>query len=276
MPLTREDLKELPALLQEDPDLQLEVARAVLTEGTVSRLMRSDPELRDALRRAVLTDELLQLPEKVEQMDRFMREHAKKTDARLSNAETRLSNIEKTVEEVKQTQQTILTDVEQIKQEVNRLSNWQRGEDGRREGERYEARILKNAAAIFGLGEGGSPGISETVQRKLITVLSQANINYLALEEESSPFLADIIWWKGDRFALAEVSLKVNGSDVRRAKRRAETLRQGGVEVLPVVIGSEWAHPETHDLAQQEGVAWRISNHYSPELIEFHRYRADS
>lgn len=269
MPLTREDLRELPTLLQADPDLQLELARAVLTEGTVSRLMRSDPELRDALRRAVLTEELLQLPEKVEQMDRFMREHATKTDARLDS-------LEKTVEEVKDIQQTLLSDVSQIKEEVNRLSNWQRGEDGRREGERYEARIVKNAPAIFGLGEGGSPALSETVQRRLQTVLAQANIDYLAIDDEDSPFLADIIWWKGDRFALAEVSLKVNGSDVRRAKRRAEILRQGGVEVLPVVVGSEWAHPETQQLAQQEGVAWRISNRYSPELVEFHRYRADA
>lgn len=275
MPLTREDLKELPTLLQDDPDLQLEVARALLTEGTVTRLMRSDPELRDALRRAVLTEELLQLPEKVEQMDRFMREQAKKTDTRLSNAEPRLTNIEKTVDEVKQIQQTMRSDVEQIKQEVNCLSNWQRGEDGRREGERYEERIIKNAPSLFGPGKGGSTK-SETVQERILEVLSNANIDIFTLEEEESPFLADLVWWKGDRFALAEVSLKVNGSDVRRAKRRAEVLRQAGVEVLPVVVGSEWAHPETPQLAQQEGVAWRVGNQYSPELVEYHRYRADS
>lgn len=268
MPLTREDLKELPALLQDDPDLQLEVARAVLTEGTVTRLMRSDPELRDALRRAVLTEELLQLPEKVEQMDRFMREHAQKTD-------TRLDQLEKTVGEMKQTQQAMLSDVEQIKHEVNRLSNWQRGEDGRREGERYEKRILKSAPTLFGKGNGGSTE-NETVQQRVSEILINANIDIFSLEEEENPFLADLIWWKGDRFALAEVSLKVNGSDVRRAKRRAAILRQAGVEVLPVVVGSEWAHPETQQLAQQEGVAWRVGSQYSPELVEYHRYRADS
>ncbi|GIV08385.1 MAG: hypothetical protein KatS3mg019_0476 [Fimbriimonadales bacterium] len=342
MAITREDLKELPSLLQSEPELQLEVARAVLTVSTVSRLMREDPELRETFRRAVYTDELVQLP-------RLFREYADRTDTRLEKIEADVGDIKRTqatmasdmeemkrtqatmasdmeeakrtqatmasdmeemkrtqaatasdMEEVKRTQATMASDMEEMKRtqaatasdmeatkdrqeameakldrierEVIELKQWQQGETARREGERYESLVVRNAPSIFGGGMGGSP-TSESVQQRLSAILEPIGFDYA---EEDSPFSLDLVWWKGERFAVAEISLKVNGSDVRRAKRRAEVLRKAGVDVLPVVIGSQWAHPQTPSIAQREGVAWRISNQYSPELIEFHRYRPAS
>lgn len=59
MALTREDLKELPKLLQSDPELQLELAQLILSESVVADLMRRDATLREVFRRAVLTENRL-------------------------------------------------------------------------------------------------------------------------------------------------------------------------------------------------------------------------
>ena len=292
MTLTKDDLRQLPRLLEDDPELQLEVARAFLNEATVTHLMRQDPQLREAFYRAVMTERLLQLPDKVEQLDQFVRQHASQTDARLQNVERDVSEMKQAqavmqadLEQVKQTQAVMQADLEQVKQtqstmqatlnrveqEVHGLNEWRRGEEGRRDGERYERRIVSSALALFGSGEGGSPERDFNVRRRLEETLLRGGVDLLQEDEADYPMLADIIWWKGDHFALAEVSLKVNGEDVQRAKRRAEVLRKAGVEVLPVVVGSEWAHPETRELAEREGVAWRVGKEYSPALIEYRR-----
>ncbi len=285
MTLTKDDLRQLPRLLEDDPELQLEVARAFLNEATVTQLMRQDPQLREAFYRAVMTERLLQLPDKVEQLDQFVRQHASQTDARLQNIEQTQAVMQTDLEQVKQTQAVMQTDLNQVKQtqstmqatlnrveqEVHGLNEWRRGEEGRRDGERYERRIVSSALALFGSGKGGSPERDFNVRRRLEEILVRGGVDLLQEDEADYPMLADIIWWKGDHFALAEVSLKVNGEDVQRAKRRAEVLRKAGVEVLPVVVGSEWAHPETRELAVREGVAWRVGKEYSPALIEYRR-----
>jgi ATP phosphoribosyltransferase regulatory subunit HisZ len=59
-------IQQIVGLLQEDESLQLEFARAFLTNRVLQRLFQADPELRETLRRFILTDALLQLPEKIE------------------------------------------------------------------------------------------------------------------------------------------------------------------------------------------------------------------
>ncbi len=46
--------------------------------------------------------------------------------------------------------------------------------------------------------------------------------------------LADLIWWKGNRYAA------VDRLDVLAAAQRARTLRAEGSDALGVVIGDEW------------------------------------
>ena len=65
---------------------------------------------------------------------------------------------------------------------------------------------------------------------------------------EEDPFLADLLWWKGEQVAVVEVSVQVDGEDVARAGRRADTLRQAGAQALAVVIGEAWA-PEAREQA---------------------------
>jgi len=190
--------------------------------------------------------------EKVEgQLQQFRAE----TEARFEKVETRLTNLER--------------DVAETKQGVRNLQDWQRGEMGRRAGEDYERTIVRRAARIFGVGEGGSPAISERVNQQIVQWLTQAGLLDEDVPEDSDPLDADLVWWKGNRVAVAEISIKVDKDDVLRAKRRAEVLRRAGLEVLPVVIGSEWAHPETEQIAAQEGVAWRVGNAVSDAIVRF-------
>ncbi|MCS6923915.1 MAG: hypothetical protein NZM10_06000 [Fimbriimonadales bacterium] len=151
------------------------------------------------------------------------------------------------------------------------MSNWRHGLDSRLAGEQYERDTVARAARILGMGEGGSPRKDPAVRQQVIQWLAQGGLLETDGDEENEPLWADLIWWKGNRVALAEVSLKVDGFDVLRAKRRAEVLRQAGVDVMPMVIGKEWAHPETPELAKQEGVEWVVGNDYSDGVVAFRR-----
>jgi hypothetical protein len=264
MPLTRDDLKELPRLLQDDLELKLEIAEQILDDTVVSRLMERNERLRETFRRAVMTEALLQLPE---QFKKFSEE----TTTRFERVEKRIERVEHEVVGIKNEVAGIKKELTEVKQGVSELQNWQRGEVGRRTGEDYERKIVKRAARILGLGEGGSPETSERVNRQVVEWLHQAGVLEGDYPEEDDPLEADLIWWKGNRVVLAEISIKVDRDDVVRAKRRAEVLRQAGLEVLPVVIGNEWAHPETEAFATQEGVGWRIGNKVSESIVRFRR-----
>ncbi len=264
MSLTRDDLKQLPQLLQNDFELKLEIAQQILDDAVVARLMERDARLRETFRRAVLTEELLRLPEE-------FRQFREETTPRLENIESHLGNVEKDVAETKERVTTIEQNVAGVRDGVQSLQNWQRGEVGRRAGEEYERKIVRRAPRIFGAGEGGSPIASERVGEQVSMWMAQAGLMDEDVPEDSDPLDADLIWWKGDKVALAEISLKVDRDDVLRAKRRAAVLRQAGLEVLPVVIGAEWAHPETEQFANQEGVAWRVGNALSEALVAFRK-----
>ncbi|GIV07093.1 MAG: hypothetical protein KatS3mg017_0295 [Fimbriimonadales bacterium] len=278
MAITRKDLKELPKLLQQDPDLRLELAEQILDELTISRLMHTNAGLREAFRRAVLTEELLQLPSE-------LREFREETTPRLTRVEQDVVEVKQEVAGVKQEVAEVKQEVAGVKQRVERLEqitevtqqtvtrleNWQRGEQGRRDGEDYERLIVLRASRLFGTGDGGSPRENERVRKQVEAWLEAAGLLSRDTESDYDPLLADLIWWRGSKVAVVEISVKVNGHDVERAKRRAEMLREAGLDALPVVVGSEWAHPETEQIAKQEGVAWRIANTVSEAIIEFRR-----
>lgn len=56
---------------------------------------------------------------------------------------------------------------------------------------------------------------------------------------------------------------------IHRARQRADTLRQVGIDATPVVIGEEWATPETQALAQQEEVEWLVGGGLSQGFLRF-------
>jgi hypothetical protein len=158
-------------------------------------------------------------------------------------------------------------------EELQRLVTWQRGEAGRREGERYERQVIRRAPAIFNGGQGGSPE-QPIVQQRLTQLLAPFWQEGL-IAPEDDPLLADLIWWKDEQIAVVEVSMRVDRYDVERAARRAATLRRAGAAAMGVVIGEEWATPETYDEAIGRQVEWFIGSEMSDGFREFRMRRVD-
>ncbi|GIV06200.1 MAG: hypothetical protein KatS3mg016_1775 [Fimbriimonadales bacterium] len=175
----------------------------------------------------------------------------------------RLGALEAEVRDLKETsRQTI--------ERLDRLEASHRGLEGRLAGEQYEKRILRSAWRLFNGGDGGSPE-DRAVAERLREWLSANRALVARIHEEDDPYLSDLIWWKEGRVAVVEVSLKVNGVDVQRAHARAQTLREAGADAFPLVIGNEWAHPESRDLAEQLQVAWKVGDDISQGYINFRR-----
>jgi hypothetical protein len=91
------------------------------------------------------------------------------------------------------------------------------------------------------------------------------------LHAEDDPFLADLVWWKGEQVAIIEVSLQVDRQDVSRAERRANTLKRSGAQALAVVIGEHWATPEAREQAQVRQVEWKVDADISEGFLSFRR-----
>jgi hypothetical protein len=275
MPRTRELIQEIVGLLEGDDDLQLEFARAFLTSRTLRRLFQADPELQETLRRLILTDALLQLPEKVEPLLQLPEkiEPLLQLPERVEALEAAVSELRAIVNRIEPVVNRIEPIVNRIEPAVMELQRWQRGEVARRKGDDYERLIIQRAGRIFGMGQGGSPRDDASVRQQILMWLDAAGLLDEEEDPASDPLEADLIWWKGERVALAEISVKVDRHDVRRAKQRAETLRRAGLTVTPVVIGSQWAHRQTPKIAQREGVESVVKGVYSQGVIDFRRYR---
>jgi hypothetical protein len=275
MPRTRELIQEIVGLLEGDDDLQLEFARAFLTSRTLRRLFQADPELQETLRRLILTDALLQLPEKVEPLLQLPEkiEPLLQLPERVEALEAAVSELRAIVNRIEPVVNRIEPIVNRIEPAVRELQRWQRGEVARRKGDDYERLIIQRAGRIFGMGQGGSPRDDASVRQQILMWLDAAGLLDEEEDPASDPLEADLIWWKGERVALAEISVKVDRHDVRRAKQRAETLRRAGLTVTPVVIGSQWAHRQTPKIAQREGVESVVKGVYSQGVIDFRRYR---
>jgi ABC-type transporter Mla subunit MlaD len=226
----------------------LERTVAELVEASrqaVARLDRHEIELQE-LRR--ITSELV--------------ETSRQSLARLEASETLIAQSIRRLEALEEL-------LQQAVRQLAALQSWQQGEAGNRDGERYQRSIRKQAWQLLNGGEGGEtdePHVEQKLRGWLIR-----NGQAMRPGPEANPVDADLIWWKGDRVAVIEVSVKVNGRDVRRAAKRAQTLRAVGVDAFPVVIGQEWATPETQLNAQEEGVEWKVGDDFSDGLIEFRR-----
>lgn len=273
MALTREDILDAVRQLQEDDDLLLEAARALLGERVLRKLATRAPDVFDTLRRFILTEELLQLPAEFrefrqqvnEQFDRLERE----TRERFDRLEADLAGFK---QETRERFDRLEARQDRLEASVDSISRWAQGERARRDGLDYQRRVIKRAWRTFGGGEGGYPDENPEVAYQIDQWLAAAGIDGNTLDPRSDPQEADLVWWKGRKVAVVEISVKVNGDDVERARLRADTLRQAGLDAIPFVIGAEWAHPETPENARKLGVEWRIGSEVSDGLREFHAY----
>jgi hypothetical protein len=212
------------------------------------RLVEERPEWRAELRRLVLTEDLLALPDQVARLRSDTEHGFQQLTAQVAGLTAAQARTE---------------------EELRWLVNWQRGEAGRRDGERYERETLRRAPALFNGGHGGSLEQPE-IQQRLTAVLASLLAGEI-LHTEDDPFLADLIWWKGEQVAVVAVSLQVDRQDVSRAERRANTLKRSGLQAIAVVIGEQWATPEAREQAQVRQVEWKVDADLSEGFLSFRR-----
>lgn len=240
-------------------------------------LLRTDPAFREEVRRLVLTEELLALPQKIDKLVQTVQElvEAQRQHSELlrQHSETLRKHSEQIaalIEAQRRTEEQIaaLTRAQQRTwEELRRIADWQRGEAGRREGERYDKQVIRRAPAIFNGGQGGPPD-QPLVQQKLTELLLPFWKDGLLAPEED-PLLADLLWWKGEKIAVVEISVQVDRYDVERAAQRAEMLQRAGALAFGVVVGEEWATSEALEEAQRRRVEWFIGSEMSEGFLQF-------
>ncbi|MFQ5859820.1 MAG: hypothetical protein ACE5LU_29855, partial [Anaerolineae bacterium] len=192
-----------------------------------------------------------------------------RTEERLEQLAQAQQRTEERLEQLAQAEQRTEERLERLTEEVRELVSWQRGEAGRRQGERYERLIVKRAPALFNGGEGGATD-QPVVQQRLVALLKPLPALDVLTDEEN-PFLADLIWWKDSQFLVVEASLKVNGDDVIRAARRVEALQRANVQAMGLVVGEEWAVLDTRHQAEVRGIDWKVGDDLSEGLLAFRR-----
>ena len=236
-------------------------------------LIRRDPEARRQLLSALELDRLLDIPDRMQKLDATLTRLSEiVTDLAAAHrlAEERLNRLEERMGRVETALEKLTASHITLDASVQKISSWQIGEDGRRKGEQYERHAQLRAHNTFHGGFGGGLH-NPIVYQQMIELLDRVAQNGHIISDEADPLLADLLWWKGDRYALAEISIVVDRLDVTRAIHRAATLRQAGVDVLAVVLGDEWVAEDTLLLAREEGAAWKVGNDLSMNLIDFRK-----
>ncbi|MFN4034290.1 MAG: hypothetical protein ACK4ME_11865, partial [Fimbriimonadales bacterium] len=257
MPLVVEDLSDLVSLLEAHEEWQLPLLRVLLSKKNVRELLAQDTELLLILRGLMVSEDLARLPAQVEEVKQIALQGAQIGRQALQAAERAQETAERAYQaaegayevgsqassasqEALRRLQIVEADVAELKTTTKRMDGQLRGIDGRLRGEEYQRRIRRIARQLFNGGEGGTPE-EPHVEQKLSQWLAGRLDLTARVKDMHNPALSDLIWWKGERVAVVEASLKVNGEDIRRAWLRAETLREAGVDAVPCVIGDEWA-----------------------------------
>jgi hypothetical protein len=298
--MMREQILEL---LRTDPEFREEVRRLVLTDELLALPSKFDQlvavvrELAEIQRQqSEQIRSLMEAQKRTEEQVRVLAEAQRRTEEQLQRqaeqiqalteaqrrTEEQLQRQAEQVRALTETQRRTEERLQALTQQVSALVaaharmeealqwliNWQRGEMGRREGERYERHVIRRAPILFNGGEGGSP-YEPMIQQRLASMLPREQREQLFHDEEGDPFLADLIWWKDGQVAVVEISLQVDGYDVIRASRRAQTLRNASIQAIGVVIGRDWANPDAYDAAIRYRVEWLIGSEMSEGLRRF-------
>jgi len=164
---------------------------------------------------------------------------------------------------------------EQMARDLHDLKEWRKGFDGLRRGAELEKEVRQRARIIFAGGRGGHPE-SPFVSRLLKNWLRTLNGDDPILEAAADPTAADLIWSKGGKVIVVEVSVKVDRDDVDRAFARANTLRGAGIDAVPVVIGDRWTSDKVRTRAEMRGVEWYVGKTLSEGFIALRRISDDA
>lgn len=292
MAFTVEDLHDLIHLLEREPAWLTDVRRVVLTKEVLAlpeQLTQVQQTTAHELRQltiqvTALTSAQRHTDEQVQQLTTqvaALTTAQSRTDERLaalvqaqSRTDERLAALaqaqSRTEEQLQQltTQVAALTSAQgRMETELRQVVTWQRGEAGRRDGERYERDILRQAPALFNGGQGG-PTDDPMVQQRLAAQLGDLLEDQM-LDASANPLLLDVVWWKEAEMAAVEVSRHVDRQDITRVAQRAAMLRRSGAQVSAMVIGEQWATEETRGEAQSQQVEWKVGAELSRGFLAF-------
>jgi hypothetical protein len=288
MAFTVEDFEDLLRILEERPEWQERMRRAILTRDLLelpadfAQLRQIVQELAEAQRRTEQrVEELAEAQRRTEQRvemltaaHEVLAAEVRELRAIVAQLGDTVAGLSATVAEMQRTFNEQLERLERLQEEqtvrLGRLEQWQEGETGRRKGEQYERDTVGDAPVLFFGGRGGSPKEPE-VRAQVGNWLRPYFLQGYGITERENPLRANLIWRKGDRVAVVEIGVKISRDDVNRAKARANTLRQAGIDAFPVVIGEEWGTPDVEALAQTEGVEWYVRGGLSAGFREFRR-----
>ncbi|MBI4530469.1 MAG: hypothetical protein HY709_03005, partial [Candidatus Latescibacteria bacterium] len=168
-------------------------------------LLEEHPQWQTQMRMLLMAKEGALLPERMDRLTEVVErltlaqarteEHMEQLAQAQARTEERLERLEATVERLAQAQARTEERLAQLSEEVKALVTWQRGEAGRREGERYEQQVVRRAVALFNGGQGGAT--DHPLVQQWLTEHLRPRLGEEILAAEEDPFLADLIWWKG-------------------------------------------------------------------------------
>ncbi len=273
MALTANGLQTFLQLLEAEPQLRTQLRRLLLVDA-----MQTLPDRFDRL--TAVVEQLAQAQQRTEARLEQLAQAQQRTEARLERTEARIDERLEQLSQAQQQTEAMIQDLVQAQRhteiqvqalvvKLDSLHDWQRGEAGRREGERYERTIIRRASVLFQGGEGGALD-QPLVQQRLSALLSSLPVADLLADDED-PSLADLLWCKGDQVAVIEVSLQVDSHDISLAARRAATLQRAGAQAMGMVIGERWAAADTRQRADAREVQCKVGDDLSDGFMIFRR-----
>lgn len=217
------------------------------------------PDWLEILREVILTEELLSLPQKVQELtkklEEFRGDFEKFKREEFRPLKEKVDKIEQDVETLKQDVAVLKQDVETLKRDVSYI----KGELGKVKGWAYEWKIKEHYHAYFGRVLRKARRIS---LEELAHLAEEAEEQGLITEDQYVSLLElDLVLeglLKPDKKPVVlavEISHSVYESDIQRSFERANILAFIlKKEVIPIVVGTE-VREELFQIAEETGVS---------------------
>jgi hypothetical protein len=275
--ILHDELLQLPELVRQLVEAQ---QRNAAQQQENSRLIRQLIESQQR-HEAILQEHsrlLQQLIESQQRHESILQEHSRLLQQLIESQqrhEAILQEHARQLQELTAQVRRVVEVQEQMARDLHDLKEWRKGFDGLRRGAELEKEVRQRARIIFAGGRGGHPE-SPFVSRLLKNWLRTLNGDDPILEAAADPTAADLIWSKGGKVIVVEVSVKVDRDDVDRAFARANTLRGAGIDAVPVVIGDRWTSDKVRTRAEMRGVEWYVGKTLSEGFIALRRIPDDA
>lgn len=275
--ILHDELLQLPELVRQLVEAQ---QRNAAQQQENSRLIRQLIESQQR-HEAILQEHsrlLQQLIESQQRHEAILQEHSRLLQQLIESQqrhEAILQEHARQLQELTAQVRRVVEVQEQMARDLHDLKEWRKGFDGLRRGAELEKEVRQRARIIFAGGRGGHPE-SPFVSRLLKNWLRTLNGDDPILEAAADPTAADLIWSKGGKVIVVEVSVKVDRDDVDRAFARANTLRGAGIDAVPVVIGDRWTSDKVRTRAEMRGVEWYVGKTLSEGFIALRRIPDDA